>query len=838
LGVVKKVMSYFDELADAEMISPIQSWDPVAQNFPLPFNNPGQIRVADDGIHHGIWSVHRMSLDRRTLWGFKIHVAPKFDEFEDVLAVVDRVCRSRGIEYKHVRKREVLWALYSKNAPLVHAGKGIAIYPARDELEIVLRELYERLEGRRGPIVHGDYRLGESILHVRYGAFRFDDAIRITETGDPVIFDPDGLSRVDVRTVAPIANDYKHLPPIFDLVAPADRSCLPERYAVLKALASHAGGGVYLALDKRMNREVILKRGVSFLGIDSVGMDGFSRIKHEYDVLSHLDTAKFNNQVPSPLDTFRVKNDLFLVEEYLGGRTLAEWTAVNNPIYHRNVQLLKNVERLPSSFRRRVFGITTKLRLLIDKLGSAGVIHNDLQPVNILVTPQDEVALVDFEGASCDAISSKTGMRGIPWVYGRAREFNSNADQAAVHRIGLYCQWPAVGDAHLDESVDGRFHSWLSKERPTDDQLLELLQSHVSIAADWHQSGRGLSDPNRSSKDRRWITSLGFGKGLLGALFVRSSDEKVCQAQKKILTLYSDIPERVFQPSELGYIDGGGMIPIVLNWHQADSAVMWASTYVDSVRNTDLHQFSWRLDRGIAGVLLTLHLLPQVPGLVDQKERVLSHLRTCSSKWLNEDSLHQLEGRGFFGGAAGVAFALSMSEENYDAELAGKLLDVELSTYQKVSGAMYYTDSSNRYRPYFDRGNAGTLISALNVFPVSRLRQKIWRQVIRGLFTGMGVEPGFAQGTAGILGAVKILQMVDSTGDLISDSILSGLESDLASYFIRTQDGLVVPGKLSRRISLDGRHGLGGVVPVACANRVGDVFNPFSINQVDTFRQR
>ena len=820
-------MGYLDELADPEVVSPLQTWDPKSQKFPLPFDSTGPIAGASKAINRGIWSVHQAECIPS--WGFKIHVAPKMDEFDEVLAMVDAVCQRERIGYKNVRNREVLWALYSKNVPVVHAGKGITIYPDETNLDRLLEELYAVLGTKEGPSIYGDFQLGESILHVRYGAFRFDKALWVTEGGDPVILGPDKKARTDLRSTVPCNADFQYLPSIFRRIGLKDSPALPSRYKVQAAIASHAGGGVYTAFDQETGKKVILKRGVAFLGLDSAGLDARARLMHEQRVLSQLNDLDLSGRVPRLLGSFKVENDFFLVEEFLEGRTLAEWTAVNNPVYKNSYSSSSSVERIPDYYISRVSKIESKLHNLIEELRGASVVHNDLQPGNVLVAPDGAVSLIDFEGASCGASAERTGMQGVPWVYGRDRKFSTEADHSAVHRLSLYCKWPVVGSGHLGKDVDSRFQKWMLRRQASHEDLYNLLRSHTALAADWKKTGRGLTLSERTPESFQWISALGFGKGILGALFVRTPDVRVEESQQKILTVYEDIPKRRFLPHELGYVDGGGMIPAVLSWRKSALATGWSAAYVDSVQNTDLEKFSWRLDRGIAGILLSLHGCLPTPGLQETKEQVLSLLRSRVLEWLDKKVVYRNDDRGLFGGTAGVAFALATVGDPSDIVLAQKLLWLEAETYQEVSGGLYFTDETNRYRPYFDRGNAGLLVAALKVLPPDDINRGPWPYIARGLSTGLAVEPGLSQGTAGMLAAARVLYSSDNRG-LIPESILSGLESDLLSCFIHTHDGLVIPGQMSRRVSLDGIHGLGGSVPVACASKIGDLFNVLKID--------
>ncbi|WP_374116249.1 protein kinase domain-containing protein [Lysinibacillus sphaericus] len=90
------------------------------------------------------------------------------------------------------------------------------------------------------------------------------------------------------------------------------------------------------------------------------------------------------------IEYFQEWEHYFLVEEFIEGRDLQKWIAQNFPLYkgsnmHSHV---KNAKK-----------ILSQLFTLIENMHNVGVAMGDIQPVNIIITEDLTVRIIDFETA-------------------------------------------------------------------------------------------------------------------------------------------------------------------------------------------------------------------------------------------------------------------------------------------------------------------------------------------------------------------------------------------------------------------------------------------------------
>ncbi len=130
------------------------------------------------------WLVHRPIDAKIPAQGWKVHVSACLDNAERVLAAVADYCRNGRIAFKFRRSLGALLLANAKYANRGSSGKFVTIYPVDEaQLEAVLTELGEALDGSPGPYVLSDLRWGKGPLYVRYGGF----AERVLPIGDRLV---------------------------------------------------------------------------------------------------------------------------------------------------------------------------------------------------------------------------------------------------------------------------------------------------------------------------------------------------------------------------------------------------------------------------------------------------------------------------------------------------------------------------------------------------------------------------------------------------------------------------------------------------------------------------
>ena len=118
------------------------------------------------------WLVYRPEDVTLPGQGWKVHVAACLDNADEVLGIVWDYAVSRRLAFKYLRGRHIMLKCNAKYAHRGSSGKLVTLYPTDEaQLELVLKELGDLLDGQPGPYILSDLRWGDGPLHVRYGAF-------------------------------------------------------------------------------------------------------------------------------------------------------------------------------------------------------------------------------------------------------------------------------------------------------------------------------------------------------------------------------------------------------------------------------------------------------------------------------------------------------------------------------------------------------------------------------------------------------------------------------------------------------------------------------------------
>jgi serine/threonine protein kinase len=327
--------------------------------------------------------------------GWKIHVSGCRSNAEHIIETVWSYCVPRGIAFKFLRSPRIFLARNAKYAGRGGSGKLVTIYPRDDaELELVCKDLDESLGGEPGPYILSDLRWNAGPLHVRYGGFTPRHCTDENGEEVPAIADASGKLVPDVRGPVFVVPSWVTLP---DVLAPhlAARSAVTLKevpYDVEQALHFSNGGGVYLGRDRRTGEKVVLKEARPYAGLSGDGADAVARLRREHDTLERLAGIP---AVPRLLDHLTVGDHEFLVMEHIEGEPL------NKMVAHRCPLLEDTID--PDALA----GYATWARSIHDQVSAAvreihgrGVLYGDLHLFNVMVRPDDTVALIDFEVSS------------------------------------------------------------------------------------------------------------------------------------------------------------------------------------------------------------------------------------------------------------------------------------------------------------------------------------------------------------------------------------------------------------------------------------------------------
>lgn len=143
-----------------------------------------------------------------------------------------------------------------------------------------------------------------------------------------------------------------------------------DTYEIKEKLGEGTGGIVYRAYHKRLRQDVVLKK---------MRIQGASTAtkRQEVDILKRL----HHSYIPQVLDFMELDGSIYTVMSYIPGKSFAQ--LIKEGVRFNQKQLIK-------------WGI--QICSALDYLHSQNppVIHSDIKPANIMLTPQGDICLIDF----------------------------------------------------------------------------------------------------------------------------------------------------------------------------------------------------------------------------------------------------------------------------------------------------------------------------------------------------------------------------------------------------------------------------------------------------------
>ena len=343
----------------------------------------------------GEWQIQLPPGDPVPAQGWKIHVSAGQDNAERVLGEVFDYCVRREISFKFLRGPLALHVRNAKYAPRGSSGKLATIYPADDtSCAHILAELDGIVGGEPGPYILSDLRYADGPLYVRYGAFLPQHCRDAGGELVPAVRDNTGRLVPDVRGPVFAVPDWVALP---GFLAPhlAARNAVTVGdlpYRIDRALHFSNGGGVYVGTDARTGQRVVLKEGRPYAGLAADGADAVTRLRHEHDILQQLSGL---DVVPGVRGYLEAGEHHFLIMEHIDGSPLNSLYAHRHPL----------IEADPdpddvASYTSWALDICARVEAAVEAIHDRGIVLNDLHMFNVMVRPDDTIALIDFEAAA------------------------------------------------------------------------------------------------------------------------------------------------------------------------------------------------------------------------------------------------------------------------------------------------------------------------------------------------------------------------------------------------------------------------------------------------------
>ncbi len=149
-----------------------------------------------------------------------------------------------------------------------------------------------------------------------------------------------------------------------------------ERYRVVKLMGQGGMGAVYRAWDTRLNRPVALKEMIPQSNLDA---DMLAQLRQQFQQEAQVLATLVHPSLVRVTDYFSWGENEYLVMDFVEGENLAARIGREGPQSESQVVVWA--------------------KQLLDALSychGRGVIHRDIKPQNIIITPEDRAVLVDF----------------------------------------------------------------------------------------------------------------------------------------------------------------------------------------------------------------------------------------------------------------------------------------------------------------------------------------------------------------------------------------------------------------------------------------------------------
>lgn len=732
--------------------------------------------------------------------GWKIHLSARLQDAERIRSLAAEFCRTAGWSFKHLADRTVLERANAKDAPRTSSGKFVTIYPPGSAVDEALLDHLTAIFGDcRGPRILGDLQWRNSVVHVRYGAFR-----SLSDwDGKPAIRDPSDALVPDRRGVVFDPPDWVELPNW--VAAERFRSAGADeplsRMRVSGAYSFSNAGGVYRALHDA-HGEVVLKEGREYVG-EQAGRDAAGRVEDEYEALRHLEGS---GVAPRAYGTFRSGGSAFMMSERVPGTPFNRAVMSQNPLTAAEADRTALDEHAAS-----VHHVVRAIEREAERLHALGAVHGDISPRNVLVESPTAARLIDFEsctfGDQPGTIGPATpGFSAPNAVRGPDRDLFAIACLHLAALVPLTTLFP-LDPGKIDE-VLAAARLWFPTA-PAD--ALRVVFGRCVALPDGNTvrtTPPGVAELRDAIRSRREAPGSVHRSGLQ-----RGADGVTLALQRSEPdTRTSPSPPASQASSGAGLFSG-----------RASAVLLGRTTpaFLARLRGEVLGMLRVDLEDGLAGIGLALL---SAPTRAVHRETIDVIARRLTDFSHDQDRTEQLPA-GLLNGPSGIALFLASHGRLHDdaaaVEASRRLLQIDVRRLELRHGWGLQLRHSGRLVPFLGSGSAGVGTALVQVFRATSDQDLL--RVLHGVADAASPEftahSGLLDGRAGL---VHFLVDVGELGIAPYDpeSVAARLDEHrrrLALHRLQTPEGVAYPDQHLRAVDDGWGHGGAGVLTALAA---------------------
>lgn len=443
----------------------------------------------------GIWFHAKPPEVQLPAQGWKIHVSATPLNCEAVLRRTVAVCVEKELAFKFNADRKLVSVTTGKGWGREASGKFITIYPLNEEhFKEVIEALYEVLRDFDGPYVLSDKRYKDSnVLYYRYGGIVGFTQPTVTGIRQYLLKSPSGQLVPDSRVPYFDPPDWVSDP--FPSAEPEEESegLKDGRFRIDRALSFSVTGGVYAGTDLDTGSTVLIKEARPHTGIDQNGLAATDRLQKEYRLLQKLDGL---GVTPAPVDLFWEWEHLFLVEEYIPGVDLAQFTISSSPFMKG-----LGTQRERAAYVELLRKVWTNLTAAIEAMHGRDVVFGDLSMRNVMLTEREtgDLRIIDLESAWQIGVDRPAPWFGSPG-YTPPGGVRSKADDLySLGAVMLGTMFPINSFLDQERSATNRFIEAAGADLGVPEPLRGLIQACMDDQAESRPSTvairRVLADP-------------------------------------------------------------------------------------------------------------------------------------------------------------------------------------------------------------------------------------------------------------------------------------------------------------------------------------------------------